>query len=242
VTHTDFALRLLMALFLGATIGLERQWRQRLAGLRTNALVSTGSALFVALTFLTTGEPSPTRIAAQVVCGIGFLGAGIIMRDGLSVRGLNTAATLWCAAGVGTLTGSGFIIEATLGTVAVLAANVMLRPLANRINQQPCNTPETETRYHVRVTSRSADEAHVRALLLQAVNGGPVMLRSLHSEDVEPLGKVEVRAQLITGDRSDVLMEQIVSRLSLESGVTAVSWAVVPDDEGSLAQLAGEQS
>ena len=142
MTHMDFTLRLVMALFLGAIIGVERQWRQRLAGLRTNALVSTGAALFVAVTFLVSGEPSPTRIAAQVVCGIGFLGAGIIMCDGLSVRGLNTAATLWCAAAVGTLTGSGFLIEAALGATAVLAANIMLRPVAHRIKQQPRNSAE----------------------------------------------------------------------------------------------------
>jgi putative Mg2+ transporter-C (MgtC) family protein len=231
VTHIDFAFRLLMALFLGAVIGLERQWRQRLAGLRTNALVSTGSALFVELTFLISGEPSPTRIAAQIVSGIGFLGAGIIMRDGLSVRGLNTAATLWCAAAVGTLTGSGFLIEAALGATAVLAANVMLRPVAHRINQQPLNTAETETCYRIRANCRGEDEAHIRALLLQGVNGGPLVLHALSSEDVVE-GKVNVSAQLMCQERSDALLEQIVSRLSLESGVTAVSWAVVPDDEG----------
>ncbi len=240
MTHTDFALRLAMALALGAGIGLERQWRQRLAGLRTNALVCTGSALFVALTSLAIGEPSPTRIAAQVVCGIGFLGAGIIMRDGLSVRGLNTAATLWCAAAVGTLAGSGFIIEAVLGTVIVLAANVVLRPLAQRINQQPCHSTEIETRYRVRATCRGADEARVRALLLQAVNGNPLLLRSLQSQDVEPLGTVEVSSQLIATGRSDALLERIVARLCLESSVTAVSWEVAPELEA--AQLGGELS
>lgn len=231
MTHMDFTLRLVMALFLGAIIGVERQWRQRLAGLRTNALVSTGAALFVAVTFLVSGEPSPTRIAAQVVCGIGFLGAGIIMCDGLSVRGLNTAATLWCAAAVGTLTGSGFLIEAALGATAVLAANIMLRPVAHRINQQPRNSAEIETRYRIRADCRGEDEAHIRALLLQGVNGGPLVLHSLDSEDVIE-GKVNVSAQLMCPERSDALLERIVSRLSLESGVTAVSWTVVADDEG----------
>src|ERR1700738_5428444 len=93
------ALDLGVALCLGAAIGFERQWRNRLAGLRTNTLVALGAASFVVFAALVPGEGSPTRVAAQVVLGIGFLGAGLIFREGMSVRGLNTAATLWCSAG-----------------------------------------------------------------------------------------------------------------------------------------------
>ncbi|PLK80960.1 magnesium transport protein MgtC, partial [Klebsiella pneumoniae] len=88
---------LLAAMLLGALIGAERQWRQRMAGLRTNALVATGAAVFI-LSAMSASPDSPGRIAAQIVSGIGFLGAGVIMRDGMNVRGLNTAATLWCSA------------------------------------------------------------------------------------------------------------------------------------------------
>ncbi|HBX2732297.1 TPA: magnesium transport protein MgtC, partial [Klebsiella pneumoniae] len=87
---------LLAAMLLGALIGAERQWRQRMAGLRTNALVATGAAVFI-LSAMSASPDSPGRIAAQIVSGIGFLGAGVIMRDGMNVRGLNTAATLWCS-------------------------------------------------------------------------------------------------------------------------------------------------
>ena len=104
MTPLEFSLRLGCALFCGITIGVERQWRQRSAGLRTYTLVAVGSALFVMVAALTPGESSPTRIAAQVVTGIGFLGAGVIMRSGLPVRGLNTASTIWCSSAVGTLT------------------------------------------------------------------------------------------------------------------------------------------
>ena len=93
---------LLAAMLLGALIGAERQWRQRMAGLRTNALVATGAAVFI-LSAMSASPDSPGRIAAQIVSGIGFLGAGVIMRDGMNVRGLNTAATLWCSAGIGVL-------------------------------------------------------------------------------------------------------------------------------------------
>jgi putative Mg2+ transporter-C (MgtC) family protein len=98
---TDFTLRLMGAFTLGSAIGLERQWRQRMAGLRTTALVSTGASLFVMLSVLTPGDASPTRVAAQIVSGIGFLCGGVILRDGASIRGLNTAATIWCAAAIG---------------------------------------------------------------------------------------------------------------------------------------------
>lgn len=101
-----YLLNLLAALALGALIGAERQWRQRMAGLRTNALVAVGAAVFI-LSSVTTSPDSPGRIAAQVVSGIGFLGAGVIMREGMNIRGLNTAATLWCSAGIGVLCGLG---------------------------------------------------------------------------------------------------------------------------------------
>jgi putative Mg2+ transporter-C (MgtC) family protein len=102
------AVNLAVATVLSATIGFERQWRQRLAGLRTNSLVAIGAASFVIFASLIPGEASPTRVAAQVVSGIGFLGAGLIFREGMSVRGLNTAATLWCSAAIGVLAGAGY--------------------------------------------------------------------------------------------------------------------------------------
>src|ERR1700761_2876399 len=101
------AFNLGVATLLGACIGFERQWRQRMAGLRTNTLVAIGAASFVIFASLVPGEGSPTRVAAQVVSGIGFLGAGIIVREGFNITGLNTAATLWCSAAVGVLAGEG---------------------------------------------------------------------------------------------------------------------------------------
>jgi len=95
------------ALVLGAVIGSERQFRGRMAGLRTNALVSLGAAGFVTFAALYPDDINPTRVAAQVVSGIGFLGAGIIFRDGFNIQGINTAATLWCSAAVGLISGSG---------------------------------------------------------------------------------------------------------------------------------------
>src|ERR1700743_3152385 len=102
--------RLVRALILGACVGAERQWRQRAAGLRTNTLVCFGAAAFVDLG--TTIAPGTTQVIAYVVSGVGFLGAGAIMKDGGSVRGLNTAATLWCSAAVGACAGAGEMLDA----------------------------------------------------------------------------------------------------------------------------------
>ena len=134
----DMTLRIAESMGLGALIGFERQYRSRMAGLRTNALVAVGAALFVVLSaqgFDGQGG-DPTRVAAQVVSGIGFLGAGVILRDGLSVRGLNTAATLWCAAAVGSLAGAGMHVMAVAGAVAIIAVNVGLRELGRAVDRK----------------------------------------------------------------------------------------------------------
>src|SRR5438309_1508438 len=110
-----FALNVSAAWAMGLALGLERQFRQHPAGLRTNALVSVGAAMFVSLTKLMGDGDSPTRIASYIVSGIGFLGGGVILREGLTVRGMSTAATLWCTAAVGTLCGAGFAWHALIG-------------------------------------------------------------------------------------------------------------------------------
>ena len=105
ITEVTFIENFALAIVLGSLIGIERQWRQRLAGLRTNSLVAAGSSLFVLMSQMIPSGEDQSRIAAYVISGVGFLGAGVIMKDGASVRGINTAATLWCSAAVGSLAG-----------------------------------------------------------------------------------------------------------------------------------------
>src|ERR1700735_1647306 len=156
------ALNLGFAALLGACVGFERQWRQRMAGFRTNTLGAIGAASFVVFENLFPDDGSPTRVAAKVVSGIGFLGAGIIFREGLQVTGLNTAATLWCSAAVGLLAGSGHPLHAAAATMFVVLVNLTLRPLVRLINRQPIVQAETDFRYSVRVVCRSPEEAHIR--------------------------------------------------------------------------------
>src|ERR1700722_18541145 len=125
------------AFVLATLIGAERQWRQRTAGLRTNVLVAVGAAAFSDLGTRLLGPEGATRIISYIVSGIGFLGAGVILKEGTNVRGLNTAATLWSSAGVGAFSGSGLVIEAVVLTGFVLAGNTLLRPLVNYINRKP---------------------------------------------------------------------------------------------------------
>lgn len=231
---TIFLLRVTSALALGAAIGAERQFRQRMAGLRTNALVSVGACLFVVLCEIAPEfKHDGARIAAQVVSGIGFLGAGVIMRDGLNVRGLNTAATLWCAAAIGVLCGLGLSVEAALGTVVVLCANILLREMAQRINRQPVAQAEVELPYRLRIVCREDDEVHVRALVMNMLSAMPIALQALQSRDLAQPGRLEVCADLIAMPANQGRLEEIVARVSLEKGVSAVSWKVIADSDGS---------
>jgi putative Mg2+ transporter-C (MgtC) family protein len=218
------ALNLAVALGLSAVIGFERQWRNRLAGLRTNTLVALGAASFVIFEQLVPDDSSPTRVAAQVVSGIGFLGAGLIFREGLSVRGLNTAATLWCSAAIGVIAGASFPLYAAVATAFVVFVNLLLRPIVNFINRQPLTSTELEIGYVVSVTCRSPDEAHIRALLLQGLAGCGLVLRHLDSNDLESSGRVVVTAFTTASHRVDTDVEKIVGRLSLEPTVSAARW------------------
>lgn len=231
ITLEMAALNLTAALLLGGVIGFERQWRQRLAGLRTNTLVTLGAASFVVFSAVFPDEVSPTRVAAQVVSGIGFLGAGIIFREGLNVRGLNTAATLWCSAAVGVLAGAGALAYAALVTALVVFVNLLLRPLVHRINRQPAASSEVEMDYAVTIVCRGAQEAHVRALLLQGLAASGVHLHELNSSNIEDSDRVEIMAVVHADTRTDKVIEPIVGRLSLEPSVTAARWRIAHREE-----------
>ena len=147
----DTLVSLATAFVLGTLIGAERQYRQRTAGLRTNVLVAVGAAAFVDLAMHLTGADGAVRVIAYVVSGIGFLGAGVIMKQGMDVRGLNTAATLWASAAVGSCAGADMVAQAVALTVFVLAGNTLLRPLVNAINRIPLDEKASEATYYFKL-------------------------------------------------------------------------------------------
>lgn len=222
---TTALLRLALALALGATIGFERQWHQKMAGLRTNALVALGACGFCVFSAMV-AQGDPTRVAAQVVTGIGFLGAGVILREGLNVVGLNTAATLWCSAMVGTFAGGGFLATSAAAAGLVVATNLLLRPLGSRLRRRMLTSANVETHYRVELRCKGTEEAHIRSLLLHALSQAGLGLRSIDSEDLADAAKVAVTAQAVALARNDSALEQIVGRLSLEPYVSAANWTV----------------
>lgn len=232
MSNAVFAEHVLAALFLGVAIGIERQWRQRMAGLRTNALVAVGAALFSSIAILMHGGQNPTQVAAYVVSGTGFLAGAVIFKEGFSVRGLNTAATLWATAAVGTLCGSGFLAEAAIGAGAVLAANVLLRPIVRRINLQPLEQAEISRTYEISATCSSEHVERVRAAVLAQTLATTLVLRTIESHDLEGQ-RVAVTAHVISAQSAEATLERIVGRLSLDPAIIAASWrlAAPTDDE-----------
>ncbi len=228
LTWLELVVRLGSALVLGSMIGAERQWRQRTAGLRTYSLVSIGAALFVLLAPLT-GVREESRIAAQVISGVGFLGAGVLMRTGLSVHGLNTASTIWCSAAVGILAGSGLFAAALLGTSFVLVINIFLRPLADWIAQHSKKEPaEHAVQYSVQLICRGRQEGRVRTLLIQLLTVSPLALQEVESVVGQDEKNTVIKAILSAVERNDAQVEQITSRLSLERDVVGISWQALP--------------
>lgn len=241
----DIVIRVAVAIALGAAIGLERQWRLRTAGIRTNALVSAGSALFVVLGAIGIegATADPTRVAAQIVSGIGFLGAGVILRDGANIRGLTTAATLWCAAAIGSLAGAGMEEVALIGALAIVGTNTLLRPLSAMVNRRMAGREADQTEvdhdeeeitndYMLEVVTADKSEPRVRALLLQAVSSPGYTLRSL---DIRSSGKNAQSMTLLagvstqSGDTSG--LESAVQRITLDPKVTSGRWwPVDPED------------
>ena len=219
----DTCVSYLSAFVLGTLIGAERQYRQRTAGLRTNALVAIGAAAFVDLGQRLGGDIESIRVIAYVVSGIGFLGAGVIMKEGMNVRGLNTAATLWCSGAVGAIAGSDLIAEAALLAMLVIVANTLLRPLVDAINRIPLDGRALEATYSVTIT----------ALVEQAGPLGDMLVEHLEDEalpvaelDVVERGedRVEIVATLVSTNVPAEELDAIVDHLGNVHGIAHATW------------------
>lgn len=216
--YLNFLGRISVCFILGIIIGLERQYRRKIAGIRTITLVSLGAFLFVSISDFTTPNDI-TRIAAQVVSGIGFIGAGVILRDGKDIRGLNTAATLWCSAAIGTLTALGLIGEAVIGVLYILLSNIFLRfvsrSIMKRINQK--------AEYYVMTIECELDkEMVVKNLLIQKLKSQNNVLKTFNTKKNEKSSSIEAHLEIINDGIESI--DNIINRLCIEPGVISTEY------------------
>ncbi|HRN27128.1 MAG TPA: MgtC/SapB family protein [Ignavibacteriaceae bacterium] len=229
----EYILRIGAAFLLGGIIGFERQWQQKNAGLRTNTLVAIGAASYVLLSInlhsLSGGDPG--RVTAQIVTGIGFIGAGVIMKDGFDVRGLNTAATIWCSAAVGTLAGMGFLFEAVATTAAVVLSHLILRPISIRLSKLSAyrQTRVRETYYEVSIQCSLNIESNVRFWLLNHIEtNDQLLMRSINRDVIETNpDEVIIQLEVATIGKQENLLENLVSSLIMKLEVTRAGWKLV---------------
>ena len=213
-----FFIRLLICFCLSILIGLERQIRHRMVGLRTNVLVCIGAFLFVYLSF-GINVADQTRIAAQVVSGIGFLGAGVILRDGSKIKGLNTAATLWCVAAIGALCASGLVLEAALGTAFVLLSNIVLRVASILIIEKVKDS--SKERYTIRINCKREKEEKVRKDFARIMDVNDLVLNSFERSEIT---EDEIKLKAIANTSTPSKVEMVINKISTEPGVISITW------------------
>lgn len=225
---TNTTVSLFAAFVFGGLIGFERQYRQRTAGLRTNVLVAVGAALFVDLAVrfhgIYGGVPGAMHVIAYVVSGVGFLGAGVIMREEGSIRGLNTAATLWASAGVGIAAGADLILEALVATLFILSANTLLRPLVNAINRAPVDSTSVETTNTVYVVTPREHRKPALAAVEQVLESHGYPIRDV---EIHPFGttEVEIEATLVATSIDGDDLDGVIARLADNPFIAHVFWS-----------------
>lgn len=226
VTITQFEIRLLVALLLGTAIGFERQWRHKMAGVKTNALVSLGSALFILLGAKILGDSSgEARIAAQIVTGIGFLGAGAIMKEGFNVSGLNTAATIWCSGAVGCLAGLGFWYEASIGTFFVIVSHLILKPVETKIeNRTFSNTNTNYIRYKLMVKCGLEVKNELRINLFKIIEKSNILKVYTYNVEYTESNKVSIDISLKSSEKADNLINEINDMLNSLPDIQLIRW------------------
>ena len=221
----DTLVSLLTAFVFGTLIGAERQYRQRSAGLRTNVLVAVGASAFVDLGNRLTGAEGSVRVIAYVVSGIGFLGAGAIMKEGMNVRGLNTAATLWASAAVGCCAGADMVAQAALLTMFVLGGNTLLRPLVNAIDRIPIDEHASEASYDVLVSVDAGAVASVREVLLEKLEAANYPVRDTKVV-YRPGDIAEIVATLVSQSIEPDELDAVVAGLAGQPGVRHATWNI----------------
>jgi len=215
-----FIINLLISITAGIIIGVERQWRKKMAGVRTTALVSFGACMFVSLSVLM-ADTSSTRMAAQVVSGIGFLAGGVIIRDGFSVSGINTAATLWCSAAIGSIIGAGYPVQGIIAAFMLMLMNIVLRALSHKVDDF---RSDSSTRYYVSVKCAHEDEIKVRTKILHTLNAldlnfNQITCGAVKDEHVDILIDLEISAN---ESATHIRIRNLIEKLLIERRILQV--------------------
>jgi putative Mg2+ transporter-C (MgtC) family protein len=219
----EFTIRIAASALFGFLIGFERQLTGHPAGIRTNVLVSLGSCVFVILSFII-DTPDQTRIAGQIVTGLGFLCSGIIFKDGVNVRGLNTAATIWCTAAIGVLASSGYILYAFVATLLLIAANVILRPISNKINPL---FDESGKCYQITAICAENKKKLIRTLIMDHISSSKLVLTDLESKNIAD-NKVQIVAKMhVFGKNREEIAETLIDKIREEEHVSSVGWEIL---------------
>jgi len=222
----EFLYHISVATACGAALGFERQWRQHPVGFRTDALICLGAALFVSVSKMVEHDQSPTRIASQVVVGIGFIGGGSILKEGMNIKGLTTAATIWATAAIGCLCGFGHILHAVVATLLILVVNFALHPVSDWIDRMADVKAAKQLHfYRLALTCSTKRVNPVRMLLLQHIKANPKLTLQSVSKDIEgepPQAKIDV--EFYTTEVADHTLEDLVALIQLEEGVGSVRW------------------
>lgn len=216
MSYNTFLINICMSFLLSLLIGLERQWRRRAIGLRTNVLVCIGSFLFVAFS-MEKNTTDLTRVAAQVVSGIGFLGAGVILRDGTNIRGLNTAATLWCNAAIGVLCAGGLLIEAITGTAFILFSNIILRFFTNKFSKNK----QKYTDYNFNIVCKKDNEIKIKGLINQVINKKDITLGDLSTHKNED--NITILLSVTSDSNNEYIVDKLLNRLTMEPSVLSLT-------------------
>lgn len=217
--YTEFIFQIIICFLLSSCIGIERQFRRRLVGLRTIILVSLGAFLFVRFSYAFPNSDM-TRIAAQVVAGIGFLGAGVIIKDNKSVKGLTTAATLWCAAAIGILCAAGLLFEAAVGTLLVLFTNIVLRTVNTKINALSGNVDYNMYTYNI-VCEEQA-EKEVLKTIKDIAKKNESLINNIETNEIEN-GNIKIELSIINNSNNNSVSNDIMQKLAGRKDLTSIS-------------------
>ena len=228
VTQSIF-LKLVIAAILGALIGVERQLRNQHTGLVTHALVALGAAAYTSLP-TALGLQHDLRMSGQVITGIGFLGAGLIIKDGTNIKGLSTSATIWATGAIGVFIGYGFIFLAAETALLVVSLNLCLGKISRYFDRYSLSSQSVNVLYSLKAKCPVEDEATVRGTLINSMLRYDFRVRSIASRLAKDRNEVEIEAVLFGSQDSYRAIEALASSLNHDLNIHSTSWTRLEDN------------